>query len=312
MPIQSGLATSRASPDPAETSLVWPCFRRSSALRASNYCTLSSLQLLGSPFSGIPALRPPSLGSKRWRSRRGSSAYSCSRSERELPESWRAPSRPWLEAGRKLCSCSALHPSSLRDSASPSWPLRPGCRQWSKEGPLWRPGADQLLPQPRRYLAARCRLRGQDPQRGEAGRPSGGASYEAPARDQPENGQSARTHHPTVGAGTGGPVDRVARTRPARSFIENVGYLGRSLTDKQIESVEDVFAWLHGSYPTVPLQLAQSFRDSRLAYHSLDPNLDRTPHADTRSHRTSPQLAPRQLARPSCIVSTRRACSSVG
>src|SRR5438445_4951458 len=64
MPIQSGLATSRASPDPAETSPEWPCFRRSSALRVSNYCTLSSLQLLGSPFSGIPALRPPSPGLK--------------------------------------------------------------------------------------------------------------------------------------------------------------------------------------------------------------------------------------------------------
>src|SRR4029450_6875002 len=60
MPIQSGLATSRASPDPAETSPEWPCFRRSSALRVSNYCTLSSPQLLGSPFSGIPALLPPS------------------------------------------------------------------------------------------------------------------------------------------------------------------------------------------------------------------------------------------------------------
>ncbi len=132
-------ATSRASPDPAETSQGWPCFRPNSAPKASNSCTLLSLRPLGSPFSGIPARRQPSPGSRRWRSRRGCSACSCSPSERRLPESWRAPSRPWPAAARTPCSYSAPHPSSPRDSASPNWPLRTGCRQCAKEGSSWRP-----------------------------------------------------------------------------------------------------------------------------------------------------------------------------
>ena len=57
-------------------------------------CTLSSLRPPGSAFSGIPAPRLPSQGSKRWRSRRGGCGYSCSQSERRVQPRWRVPSRP--------------------------------------------------------------------------------------------------------------------------------------------------------------------------------------------------------------------------
>jgi putative ABC transport system substrate-binding protein len=62
-------------------------------------------------------------------------------------------------------------PSSPKDSASPSWPLRTGCPRWSKGGTPcggWR--SDELLSQPATRGGAPP-LRGQDPQGCEARRP---------------------------------------------------------------------------------------------------------------------------------------------
>lgn len=50
--------------------------------------------------------------------------------------------------------------------------------------------------------------------------------------------------------------------------IENEGFGGDELTDKQIEQVAQVFAWVNRTYH-VPLQLAKKVGDQGLAYHAL-------------------------------------------
>lgn len=50
--------------------------------------------------------------------------------------------------------------------------------------------------------------------------------------------------------------------------IENEGRGGDSLTDKQIEEIAQVFAWVHKTYG-VPLKLATKVGDKGLAYHAL-------------------------------------------
>lgn len=50
--------------------------------------------------------------------------------------------------------------------------------------------------------------------------------------------------------------------------IENEGFGGDALTDKQIEDVAQVFAWVARTYH-VPLQLAKKVGDKGLAYHAL-------------------------------------------
>jgi hypothetical protein len=65
-------------------------------------------------------------------------------------------------------------------------------------------------------VAARYRLRGQDPPRCEAGGPSRGTSHEARACDQSENREGARAHDPAVCARAGGPDYRVGHARPTR------------------------------------------------------------------------------------------------
>jgi hypothetical protein len=67
-----------------------------------------------------------------------------------------------------------------------------------------------------RGVPARRHLRGQDSQGHQAGRPSRRAADEVRAGDQPQDREGAWADHPTVGAGAGGPGDRVSRERQVR------------------------------------------------------------------------------------------------
>ena len=62
---------------------------------------------------------------------------------------------------------------------------------------------------------------------------------------------------------------------PSWISVENCGIIGHPLTDAQIESVGNILAWLHMTYPSIPVRLAKNIGDHGLAFHSIDPSWTR-------------------------------------
>src|SRR5262249_22073700 len=91
------------------------------------------------------------------------------------------------------------HPPSGTAGGSGREASATGNRRRARASRSW--VADVLWSGSDRSLPARRDLRGQDPQGGQARRPTSRAAHEVRASDQPQDCEGSRAHHPPVGAG---------------------------------------------------------------------------------------------------------------